>query len=209
MKRTEYLIIIVAIAFIVLAIIQWFRSDLLPMSLYMYIAWSSLQLTLLELIKTSTNHILINKQRLRITAKRELDYINREIEVFSNFKELEQEKSQRERFLIDLEKRLKESSNQKSIKIYKTTETVVTVLQVTILVVMFPLTMIKYVPTNLTTNKTIGILGLLSLAFLLISLGMTKMEENNWLEEKNQEIVLKHCSEYYLDLLDKIASNRP
>lgn len=64
-KKSDYLFLGIALALIVLALLQIARNELIPVAIYWYIAWAAAELTFLELVKTIMNTI-INSHNIKI-----------------------------------------------------------------------------------------------------------------------------------------------
>ena len=209
MRKGNYIYLGVAAVFLTLAVIQFFMPTLLPVPIYVYISWASFILTLLELIKAILNCIKNEYMLIVDGTNEENDLCNRQIAAFDNFKELENEVALNERFHEMLKRRMKNNKKaSKSIEILEKIVDIITICQIIFLFTQFAFVLVLRIPNSLSTNKTIGVLGLLSFA-LVVFTGFLNSSIDKTISENRRRIDdSKTISMYYLNIIERIAEKR-
>ena len=205
--KSNILFIGTAVFFISLALIQVFTPDMLPMSIYVFIAFASLELAFLELIKTIAKSIkYLHMDQIRLLND-ELDLCNQTIEIFNGFCSLEEIVEYNQNYRIVIESKISKTKSLKRVKILDAIIKLLTGFQVIFLFVQLALSLTKFIPNNLISNKTIGVLGLLSFSVVLISYFVT-ITINDMRNDNKQKIhISKTLSNYYLGLLERVSKD--
>ena len=87
-----------------------------------------------------------------------------------------------------------------------TVENVLTIIQVVICGLMLILTPLKAIPNDIENNKVLGILGLITFAFLFISaFFLSKYDKKN---EHEKQMERNAVSNYYLNLMKKMTEEK-
>ena len=86
MNKSNYILLGVAISYISIAIIQIRVDGLLPASLYVTVAFVSLEFTAFEMLKSMINSSIHSLQRINMIAKSRTDFIERSIKTYDRFK---------------------------------------------------------------------------------------------------------------------------
>ena len=203
MKNNNYVFLGVGIAYIVVAIIQAAAKGSLSITLYFTIAVISLQLTLLEMIKSILRQ---NKKDLQLHENFRRDYaslLKKKVAAFERYSSLKNE--------VDMSRaEIEKLSDNTPLKKQKETQKILTkitnalsILQIIICCIQIILIPIKHVPNNLTTMKTINILTLLSFSFVFLSYFISSFDF-----ERNQKLegirIEESTSNYYLDTIEII-----
>ena len=106
----------IAASYFAIAIIQWRAPGLLPTSLYESVAFVSLNITIMELIKTIFQYMkAIYVRQIEVTQD-EIELCNKHIEVLSKFAPLKDETEKHAEYLSSLEKRTKKLRENKTIQ---------------------------------------------------------------------------------------------
>ena len=204
----EFLYIGIAASFITLAVTQWFLSDMLPLSLYMCIAWITLELSLLELIKSIGSSYKHSLQRMQNLIYLEINRCNRVIDTIKDCAELSKEYECNINTKKEFSEELEKMKKNKKVELLERILNIFTIIQVVICFVQFPLMMVKGVPNNLLSNKILGVLSLLSFAFLLISFFFSRNFEQTFKSMDEKIKIMYDTSDYYINLLDKVQNNQ-
>ena len=166
-NKTIYLGI--AAAYVTLAIVQITRKDLLPLSLYSTVAFVSLELTLLELLKTIAHYIELIHLR-RITSRENAIKIYKEYsDAFSRFQGLEKEVEENEKVIDRISNELLNLKKRISIKILRGTVKWLTIFQIIFCCVQVALSLTHTIPYDLSNEKTTNAVSLVSFAALIAS----------------------------------------
>ncbi len=203
MKSKEYLYIGIIIFFMVLAIIQWSIPEMLPMSLYMNIAWLSLELTILEMFKATVNTYKQSIQRLLTFIRLEIDKCDWFIETFKNCVEMKKEYEEKIEFKKELSTQLEKYKKRNRVVFLDRMLNIVTLIQVILCFVQFALMIVKKIPNNMYSNRTLGVISLFSFAFLLVSIFLSHLseDESKYLVERFRNY--NDINDYYMKIIEK------
>lgn len=208
MSKSNYLYLGIAASFITLAIVQLTMPGLLPMSLYLYIAWVSLELTAFELLKSLAYLLKAYHQKMISTTQDEIEICDQAIETFAHFNALKSEYEGNKSFHQELASQIETLKNDKKIKRLDKTMNIITILQVVMCFVSFSISYVKIVPNDLITNKIVSILSLLSFAFLMLSFYFSRTGDEI-LNNSNETIHTSNViNKYYLHLFQKITKEK-
>ena len=203
--RGNVLYLGIAISYLVIALMQIKANGMFSMRLYLPIAMVSFEITLLEMAKTSVQRLQeIHLRKIRITQQ-ELSLCERHIAVFSKYKMMESETERHKAFRESLVKRSAALQSDKWISRVKKGINTLSVIQVVLACVLIATSSLKQIPNDLTNNKIVGVLSLLSFSFLIISYYLQSdydpLMDNPDNVLDNIEIIEK----YYLDILEKVS----
>lgn len=207
MNRTDYLYIGIVVSFISLALIQFTIPDMLPASLYISIAWISIELTLIELMKTIMNHIIINRRRIQNYSQSELELRNRLSNLLKDNYELKDLYEENHKFIQSITNKLNEYSNSKMTATLNRIIILLSIIQTIVCSVQFSLMLVKKIPTTIYTNKIISVLSLLSFAFLLLSLFITQKSEESMYNSDEKMQLLQGIERKYTVILERFKSS--
>ena len=203
--RGNVLYLGIAISYLVIAFMQIKANGMFPMRLYLPIAMVSFEITLLEMAKTIVQRIqTIHLRKVRVTQQ-ELSLCERHIAVFSKYKMMESETEKHKAFRERLVKRNTALQSDKWIRRAKKVINVLSVIQVVVACILIATSSLKQIPNDLTNNKIVGVLSLLSFSFLIMSYYLQydydPLMDNPDNVLDNIEIIEK----YYLDILEKVS----
>ena len=207
MNRTDYLYIGIVVSFISLALIQFTIPDMLPASLYISIAWISIELTLIELMKTIMNHIIINRKRIQNYSQSELELRNRLSNLLKDNYELKDLYEENHKFIQSITNKLNEYSNSQMTATLNRIIILLSIIQTIVCSVQFSLMLVKKIPTTIYTNKTTSVLSLLSFAFLLLSLFITQKSEESMYNSDEKMQLLQGIEREYTVILERFKSS--
>ena len=207
MNRTDYLYIGIVVYFISLALIQFTIPDMLPASLYISIAWISIELTLIELMKTIMNHIIINRRRIQNYSQSELELRNRLSNLLKDNYELKDLYEENHKFIQSITNKLNKYSNSKMTATLNRIIILLSIIQTIVCSVQFSLMLVKKIPTTIYTNKIISVLSLLSFAFLLLSLFITQKSEESMYNSDEKMQLLQGIEREYTVILERFKSS--
>ena len=195
----------IAASYFAIAIIQWRVPDLLPASLYVSVAFVSLNLTIMELIKTIFQYMkAIHVRQIELTQD-ELTLCSKHIEVLSKFAQLKGETDKYAEYLSSLEITKKKLHEDKTIQRFERVISSLSDFQVVFSCIIVAMTSLKIIPNDLASNKLIGVLSLTSFAFFAFSFYMRNKCE---MTLNMPEITSKNANSlknYYLDMIKRIT----
>ena len=197
----------VSIAFLILAMIQFFNPKLLNTSFYFSIAFVSFLFSLAELIKNIADNMEITALKRKQVIIRKIEMLEKRIKTFETYEELSDN--------IKIDKielnRLKKIDTDKLIKISRSVQWLDKLLiffEFIFCVVMTILTLLKAVPNDIQTNKIINILSLISFSLFLFTLYINTYIKDFICNIETEEDIKYERDYYYLSILDKIRNNR-
>lgn len=208
MNKQSYLYIGIACSIATLAIIQCVIPEMLPINLYIDISWISLELTMLEVLKSTIQAYLKSKKRIADVVNSEINNCNRLLAVFKNSPELSYDYKRYTEMKANLTIQLDKINKRKRDKNLIRIEKVVTLFQVIVCFVQFPLMLVKKIPNDLQSNKLVGVLGLISFALLIVSyfISFRSEDDMNYIDEKIR--TSNDFNEYYISLFEKAMINK-
>lgn len=207
MNKGNYLYLGIAASFFLIAIIQWTIPDMLPISLYVSIAWVSLEVAIMELLKTSLKYMqALRAHQIKVTQD-ELDLCNRHICVLGKFESLKNEIEQHTSFCQLLIERAEKLNRSKSTSRLEIAINAISIAQTVLACIMVAITSLKSIPNDLANNKAIGILSLAAFSFLIFSYFLKNGIEPELLESDSSIRQANMIDNYYLDILERVAQN--
>lgn len=204
MNKSNYLFLGIGISYIVIAIIQACVPGVLGANIYVTVAFVSFELTLLELIKSTTNICFSNIKRYEKTVDDYIGLLQRNITVFKPYSLFDNDTKM---FEDKLQTVLGSNKKDKYKKIYyflKKTVSCLTVFQIVFCSIQIIVSPLKIIPYDLITTKTINVLSLLSLAFMFVSYFIVNASISIDKEEQDKLAIEKNVSNYYLDKIESI-----
>lgn len=208
MQKGNYLYLGIAAVFITFAIIQWSNTNLLPTSIYYYVAWASFELALFELFKAAFQALKRLHTRTVRLRKQELDLCERQITVFSKIPSMVDEVKRSEERKDDLNTISIIKKNEKRIRRIEKIIDIATIIQIIFLFATFAQAMLRSIPNGVNENRIVGILSLLTIGLLFVSYFMTNKIETDIAEGELITNSIGNTANYYLDLINTIADDR-
>ena len=200
----NYFLLGIAASYLALAVVQATLPGLLPMHLYVTVAYASLGISFLELIRSILKRIYDLRNSRRETLRRELDICEKHIQVLSKYSALEEDLKQHQEIQRKLKVRKEAIQNQKHSQWPKHVSNIVSCLQIVYICIMAAITMVKKIPNDLSSNRVICFNSLVSFALLFISFYVgSSMETDDSVSIASHLSDVEEIERYYLNLLDK------
>ena len=206
--KSNILFLGIAIAIITLALVQIFSENMLPMSIYMCVAWGSLILSLGELLKASLYRTKMLRSEAIRMIKNGLDLSDQHIAIFDMLPGKEKEKiayCNTQRKLTERYKKYEKNDPSKKIEV---SIRIVSVAQTIILFAGFACGMTKNIPNGPQENRVISILSLLSFAILFVSYYLTHAIDEKIREDNRIAQEIDGNTRYYLQLINSILNDK-
>ena len=207
MNKSNYILLGVAISYILIAIIQIRVDGLLPASLYVTVAFVSLEFTAFEMLKSMINSSIHSLQRINMITKSRTDFIERNIKIYDRFNILNNELA----WLKDELKMLPNNDdllkNHRKISRCKKILFIISCIQVIVCTIQIMITPLKFIPYDKLTNEVINVVTLISFAFMFLSYFFSNLwDGNDDFQEERWHVYETTCSDY-LKILEKVASD--
>ena len=206
MKKCNYIFLGIALSYIIIAVVQWSLESPLNASLYVTIAFVSLELTALEIIKTLANGLLYTIDYRAKLGKEYLQLLQKNKSVFEKHPALEEQTKAYESKIEEVQQKLQKKNCLNNASLVKRITSIITVFQIVFCTIQILLTPLKIIPYDTITSKTINSLTLLSFGLLFLSYFISAWinEGRNEMQEKLD--VERNISIYYLDVIEKISN---
>lgn len=205
MKKNNFLLLGMAFTMITLAIMQYIYPIMLPMSLYIFIGWASLEITLCELMKSLLTRINNNNLKILSINKQVLDMCKRSKEIYKRFNCFQEEFEKNDSYENKIQMRIKQLNTDKKVKRIEKVYNIVAIIETLVCFIQLGIMYVIQIPNDINANKELCILSLLSFAFLLISFFITRGADNEFYEINEHLLIENRLNEYYLGLLEKLA----
>ncbi|HBV81864.1 MAG TPA: hypothetical protein DEB74_03510 [Lachnospiraceae bacterium] len=207
LNKSNYILLGMAISYILIAIIQIRLDGLLPATLYVTVAFVSLEFTTFEMLKNTTDFLICRLDMINTIAKSRTEFIEKSIKTYDKFNVLGNETELLKNELAILPNRDTLSQNNRKIKVLQKSVMAISCIQIVICTIQIMITPLKLIPYDKLTNELINVMTLLSFAFMFLSYFLSSINEN----QKNYQGERWHiyettCSEY-LEILEKVASD--
>lgn len=158
-----------SISYILIAIIQIKIDGLLPASLYVTVAFVSLEFTTFEMLKSMINSSIRSLQRINIMAKSQTEFIERSIKTYDKFNDLNNEIKCLKDELTMLPDNDNCAKNNRKIKYLRKICSLMSCIQIVICTIQIMITPLKFIPYDKFTNEVINVVTLVSFAFMFLS----------------------------------------
>ncbi|MBR3135404.1 MAG: hypothetical protein IKG32_00120 [Clostridia bacterium] len=207
MRKGKELLLGFSITYCILAIVQWIKPQLFPISLYLAIAWASLGMALIELFKSLIDKyrtgVRLIEQKIDDSARATSD----EISLLQQCHGFEREIESNNAILSLLkDERKKVEKYRQTEKRLVFAEKVLSIVQIVFCCLMLIITPLKAVPNDLNNNKLLSILGLLSFALLFFSYYCRI--QFDFQEETEKLVHDRIYSKYYLNLMNRMIEQK-
>lgn len=208
MKNSNFILLGVAVAYIVIAIIQGSADGTLSANIYVTVSFLSLELTILEAIKSITNLLSNNIIMQYSINEKYVHNLYRSVVAFGEYSFLKETVAVCEEKLQAVKDNTK--IKQATIRVEKINKLnrIIVALQIVFCTMQVIITPLKIIPYDTITNKTINVVTLITFALMFFVYFVT-----NYYDEENQSIkerisIEEEISSYYLDIIDKINSEK-
>lgn len=198
------LILGLAVSYIIIAIIEIVTPGNLGASVYVTVAFVSLELSALELLKTIIESIekYLNSRKKLIDGK--VIQLQNTIEIIKNYDNLHEKAKECENELEKLKEAVTKNNKYNYIRLFNNIYSVTAVIQSIVCVIQIMITPLKIIPYDALTNNVINICGLVSFAMLFFSCYVTNFASERinlmLLEQETKDRI----SSYYLNLIEEI-----
>lgn len=206
MNKSNFIFLGMATSYILIAIIQSSIDGTLPASIYVTIAFVSLEFSALEILKGLINFLIYNIKQLNTNVKWQKDFIDRNIKVYNNFDVLNDEVTEMKNELTMLQNNYDISKNSRIIKYWEKILSVVTCVQIIICTIQIIVIPLKLIPYDKLTNKVINVVTLASFAFMFLSYFLSNIYNDSSRDMEESMNIYGTTSSAYLKILEKIAS---
>ena len=206
MNRNNYILLGMAISYILIAIIQIRIDGLLPASLYVTVAFVSLEFTIMEMLKSTTKYLIHRLNKADEMNKENVELFKRSIKTYSQFAVLSEDaKEYEDAMTISIKDDISNINSKKVKKLIKLNSSVSCV-QIIVCTIQIIITPLKAIPYDKMTTDVLNAMTLISFAMMFLSLFFSSIwdDYNSDLMEKRK--VYKHTLTMHLDILDKIAT---
>ena len=202
MKKYNFVLLGIAISYVIVAVIQLIIPTPLSASVYITISFLSLEISIFELIKSIIEKLNnLEKQRDWI-IENELSRVSRAISVFESSGGLEKEIEELNIQKSKLEKAKKNTKiKDQNIKMKKV-KGILTAFEIVFCTIQVIITPLKVIPYDSFSTKVLNCLSIVSFAFLFFSLFVLNMG-NIFPEIKEKLDIEESVSNYYLSALEK------
>ncbi len=206
MKKGNYLYLGIVTIYLVFAVSQFFKPELLPFPLYYNASWIAFELTLLEVAKTSAKIVKERNDKMLIYMRKEIDLCSREANHYKRFSSLSKECETLEKQKGEMEKQLEVINNDRKVIIIEKCVNIMTILQMIFCSVQFAFIFISEVPDTLQTNKIVNVLSLASFALMVLTIFISRLDEDDSREADFKVAMCSRIREDKLEIMDKISN---
>lgn len=195
-----------AISYILIAVIQIRMDGLLPGSLYVTVAFVSLEFTILEMLKSTTKYLIHGLNKSNEMNKANVELFRRSIKTYSQFAVLSEDTKEYENAMTISIKDSKSYANSKKVKKLNKMLSIVSCVQIIVCTMQIIITPLKAIPYDKMTTGVLNAITLISFAMMFLSLFFSSIwdDYNSDLMEKRK--IYEHTLTMHLDILDKIAT---
>lgn len=204
MSKGIYFFLGIAISYFIVAIIQWNIPGALSATVFVTVAFISLELTISETFKIILDGWLNNYKSMINVAKERLLEIENILPIIKKYPSLKEDvnKLQDEKAYITDIIQTKEQS--KTVSIIEKSYSLLFALQIVICTIQIIITPLKLIPYDIITTKTINIVTLLTFSFMFLSYFISNIGKDSDERMRIKLLANKKTSEYYLNLLKQI-----
>lgn len=204
MNKGNYFFLGIGISYLIVAIIQMIVPKALSAVVFVTVAFISLELTMLEFLKTLSEILLkINRDMICIAKERrsEIKSILSIIEKNSKLEEEIRKLKEEEVYMTDL---IKKQEQSKTVSFVKKINSLLFALQIIMCMVQIIVIPLKIIPYDAITTKMINIVTLITFSIMFFSYFVSNKMNDKYELTSAKLLVNKDTTEYYLKLLKKI-----
>lgn len=204
MSKGNYFFLGIAISYFIVAIIQWNIPGALSATVFVTVAFISLELTISETFKIILDGWLNNYKSIINVAKERLLEIENILPIIKKYPSLKEDvnKLQDEKAYITDIIQTKEQS--KTVSFIEKAYSLLFALQIVICTIQIIITPLKLIPYDIITTKTINIVTLLTFSIMFLSYFISNIGKDSDERMRIKLLANKKTSEYYLNLLKQI-----
>lgn len=207
-NKGNYCFLGVSVAYIICACIQWRIEGVLPAWLYLLIAFTSLTISIFELIKDLIEGLIWFSNSYINLRKHADSLAQKHIQLYSHNPSLEPEMQEFQRMLIDEDGRRSIKQNTKRIQTANKLQNIVSCIEIVFVTIMIIMSPLKVIPYDAVTMKCINVVTIFTFGVMFLSLFFKNMIEE---EKAYTKAVLYHediSTSYYLNILKKIKADQ-
>lgn len=204
MSKGNYLFLGIAISYLVVATIQFSVPGVISASVFVTVAFVSLELTILETVKIiSNNFVKTNKVMVKVAEERCLE-IENILSIIKKYSVLEEDTNKLQDEKAYLKDIIKTNSQSRKIILIEKATSLLSAFQIVFSIIQIIVTPLKIIPYDIFTTKTINIVTLLAFSMMFFSLFASNVENDRYERIQEKLLVNKKTSKYYLNLLTQI-----
>lgn len=204
MSKGNYLFLGIAISYLVVATIQFSVPGVISASVFVTVAFVSLELTILETVKIiSNNFVKTNKVMVKVAEERCLE-IENILSIIKKYSVLEEDTNKLQDEKAYLKDIIKTNSQSRKIIFIEKATSLLSAFQIVFSIIQIIVTPLKIIPYDIFTTKTINIVTLLAFSMMFFSLFVSNVENDRYERIQEKLLVNKKTSKYYLNLLTQI-----
>lgn len=204
MSKGNYLFLGIAISYLVVATIQFSVPGVISASVFVTVAFVSLELTILETVKIiSNNFVKTNKVMVKVAEERCLE-IENILSIIKKYSVLEEDTNKLQDEKAYLKDIIKTNSQSRKIIFIEKATSLLSAFQIVFSIIQIIVTPLKIIPYDIFTTKTINIVTLLAFSMMFFSLFASNVENDRYERIQEKLLVNKKTSKYYLNLLTQI-----
>lgn len=204
MSKGNYFFLGIAISYFIVAIIQWNIPGALSATVFVTVAFISLELTISETFKIILDGSLNNYKSMINVAKERLLEIENILQIIKKYPSLKEDfnKLQDEKaYITDI---IKIKGQSKTVSIIEKSYSLLFALQIVICTIQIIITPLKLIPYDIITTKTINIVTLLTFSIMFLSYFISNIGKDSDERMRIKLLANKKTSEYYLNILKQI-----
>lgn len=205
-SKGNYCFLGVAIAYFIIAGLQWHAEGLLPEWLYVMIAFASLSISAFEALKVTVKcyecscikYIEI-KEHYNMQAQKH-------IKIFKTYKSLSKENYEYESLLISDKDRESIKKYKKNVDFANQLLEIISCLEIIFVTVMILITPLKIVPYDLITTKTINVVTIIAFGVVFLTGFINNIYDETRDKMESLLTIEDNNMNYYLGIIEKISS---
>lgn len=206
--KSKYIFLGVAISYFIIAYIQTKTDGILPIWIFYSVAFLSCELTVLELLKSLVQALLLGIDKQKYLELKQYYLLKKNIEILYKNGLLSEQIDTYEKLFIPNEPNEIEIRHDKRVYIFKRFNCIITAIQMIVSTVIMIITPLKVIPNDIDTEKSINIITLLTFAvmFLKYFFDGYEMDAFNEIDESSEKV--QKLSSYYLSLIEEMSENQ-
>lgn len=191
----------IAICYFIVAIIQFQMPGTLNANLYVTIAFVSLELSLLQILKSLVQTLKRNISEKHRLIKNYSDILKRNIKLFEPYKSLD---GYTQLFRSKLKDIPEQDNHEAMINKLDKLDFALTFFQLVFCTIQMIIMPLKIIPFDALTNKTINVLTIITFAFMFLSYYFTSDEKERRDSMKERLSIEENLSNYFFDVIESI-----
>ncbi len=207
LNKNNYILLGMAISYMLIAIIQVRIDGLLPAAVYVTIAFVSLEFTLFEMTKSMIGYSINIMKKMNMNLKLQAEIIEKSMKIYNKFGGFDNEIQTMKNELKILLQSDKSTVNNIQIKRLEKIRYVISCIQVIICTVQIMIAPLKVIPYDKLTNKVINVITIISFAFMFLSYFFEDFYNSPIDYEQERQHIYEGLFLTHLKGLEKITSH--